>query len=190
MEVIAPNLPCDEVKINLYLHCRKTDEACGNHDPRNIDIISELTAVETNVCYEGTLHFVVNGHHTPGDDVKATTLPGGDHGTLDGTKWGGVTLEDIVNSSMTGFNDHGGNGYPRPSTAQVVTDFGKNPPDIRTAGFFNLPVCTDLRATRMSMSLGDGDSPYWPCDNAEGYTPRGTNIVCLIRLCLLSRNDD
>ncbi|CAI7636615.1 unnamed protein product [Penicillium manginii] len=140
-------------------------------------LITDDTAVKTNVCYRGKIHYVLNAHKNAGDSFRTMPLPGGDHTTLDGSAWGGIILEDIVESSVEGWianNNH--NGYPRPDTDKIVTNFGSVVPSVRTAGFFNLPVCGNVSAINQSLQNGDGNSPYWPCDAPEGYTSSGTNI--------------
>ncbi|KAJ5199735.1 hypothetical protein N7472_004939 [Penicillium cf. griseofulvum] len=130
---------------------------------------------EVNVCYDGKLHYLLNAHGT--DKHSLIALPGGDHVTLDGTSWGGITIEDIVISSIDGFKqNNNANGYSRPDVNTIVTSFGGQVPGVRTPGFFNLPVCTDTTSFLEALDDGDGNSPYWPCSNPEGYTSSGTNI--------------
>ncbi|KGO41986.1 hypothetical protein PEX1_091210 [Penicillium expansum] len=112
-----------------------------------------------------------------GTGFPASALPGGDHTTLDGTNWGGIILEDIVESCVSGWtNNNYQNGYPRPDFNTIVDSFGGDVPSVRTPGFMSLPVCTNASAIIDTMQLGNGDSPYWPCEDPEGYTASGTNI--------------
>ncbi|KAJ5951928.1 uncharacterized protein N7479_010341 [Penicillium vulpinum] len=135
-------------------------------------------AVKINVCYKGKMHYLLNAKEIKGSGFRASTLPGGDHDTLDGTKWGGITIEDIVASSVDGWtNNNKQNGYPRPDSQAIVASFGGDDvPSVRTPGFFNLPVCENASVIADIMSNGDGNSPYWPCPNPDGYTSTGTNI--------------
>ncbi|KAK4866932.1 hypothetical protein LT330_008095 [Penicillium expansum] len=141
------------------------------------DFVSSANAVRTNVCYNGKIHNVLNAHSIAGTGFPASALPGGDHTTLDGTNWGGIILEDIVESCVSGWtNNNYQNGYPRPDFNTIVDSFGGDVPSVRTPGFMSLPVCTNASAIIDTMQLGNGDSPYWPCEDPEGYTASGTNI--------------
>ncbi|KAJ5515142.1 hypothetical protein N7463_004694 [Penicillium fimorum] len=158
----------------------RSDDSCDETTksiPRSAgDLIGDPTLpAKINVCYDGKLHYLLNGHGK--DSYMLSALPGGDHLTLDGTEWGGIIIEDIIESSVSGWAKHGNqNGYPRPDVNSVVTTFGGDVPSVRTPGFFNLPVCTDVSVIRETLKHGDGNSPYWPCANPEGYTKSGTDI--------------
>lgn len=163
--------PSVDEYINLQLRYWKTDSACTNQDPGDVDFINHDTAGKTSVCYEGTIHYVLNGHMEDRGEyggMKSYPLPGGDHKALDGAKFGGVILEDIVESSMEGFYANGGkNAYPRPDLNNIVKQVGNDTQDkgIRTAGFFDLPVCTDVAATKERLGIRpQGDDTYWPCN--------------------------
>ncbi|KAJ5606920.1 hypothetical protein N7537_003539 [Penicillium hordei] len=141
------------------------------------NFVSNDDAVKTNVCYNGKIHYVLNGHSIAGTGFPASALPGGDHNTLDGTNWGGIILEDIVESCVSGWtNNNYQNGYPRPDSNSIVNSFSGDVPSVRTPGFMSLPVCTNATAIINTMQQGNGNSPYWPCEDPEGYTSSGTNI--------------
>ncbi|RFU24250.1 hypothetical protein B7463_g12088, partial [Scytalidium lignicola] len=112
-------------------------------------------------------------------DKGATPLPGGTRDTLDGTagNWGGLTIDDIVISSVNGWLLHNlTNGYQMPvpsfntdgtgATSDIPFSLGA-----QTPGFFNIPVCSiNHWATQYNNpkgeqgSPGDPKFPYFPCD--------------------------
>lgn len=163
---------------------RRTDGDCDENTKTLPDdylsLPSEKDAVDTNVCHDGKIHYVVAAYYKDALDHGLSVLPGGIHSTLDGSKWGGVTLEQIVASSVAGWkNNNQKNGYPRPSMDDIIGKFGKENFDLSTAGFFNFPICTGRYAGPIEDKIkrGDRNDPSWPCDSAEGYSSSGTNIV-------------
>ncbi|KAJ5087088.1 hypothetical protein NUU61_008395, partial [Penicillium alfredii] len=137
------------------------------------------TAKETQVCLDDAVYFVLNarydedhicdgnntGHVGDWDNCLHNyvhtvfgTLAGGDSKTLDGEQWGGVTLKDMLVSSMGAFVANGfKNGYlasvqqmEETSSLHVdsaltkVEDSGVSFfDDIKTPGFFNFTICFD-----------------------------------------------
>ncbi|KAJ5164452.1 uncharacterized protein N7500_006282 [Penicillium coprophilum] len=108
--------------------------------------------------------------------------PGGDHQTLNGDAWGGVILEDIVQSSYQAYQLNGNkNGYEMPALSKIVDGAGTEGDlvfenGIRTPGFFNLPICDDIAAAADVVSWGGTKGKYWPCEAPEGYNAGGTNV--------------
>ncbi|KAJ5375172.1 hypothetical protein N7517_007178 [Penicillium concentricum] len=138
-------------------------------------LVDKSSRSKVYVCYKNYMHLLVNGH---GGSI-GSVLPGGDHDTLNGKDYGGITIEDIVISSVEGFAaNNNQNGYPKADIDGIVGSFGgDNVPSVRTPGFFNLPVCLDSNVVGDNLESGNGkESPYWPCENPEGYTSTGTNL--------------
>jgi hypothetical protein len=104
------------------------------------------------------------------------SLPGGTNDVLDGNAYGGVTLQDIVSSSLQAYVNNGyKNGYTLPPPTEWVTQLGGTEGElisqngITTPGFFSLPVCTSLWNTLLNIGgtfyHGDPNHPYWPCED-------------------------
>ncbi|PLB35969.1 uncharacterized protein BDW47DRAFT_133202 [Aspergillus candidus] len=141
--------------------------------------LDQKFAVDTNVCHDGKIHYLLAAYNKDMSNYGLDRLPGGVHSTLDGSRWGGLTLEQIVASSIAGWkNNNQKNGYPRPNMDDIIGKFGKEKVDLSMAGFFNFPICTGLyrRGIEDVISRGNPDDPSWPCDSAEGYSSSGTNI--------------
>lgn len=130
------------------------------------------------------MHLLVNAHEIKGTGFSSSVLPGGEHDTLNGKDYGGITIEDIVISSVDGWTQNNQqNGYPRADIDSIVNSFGgDNVPSVRTPGFFNLPICLNAGKAEDNIRYGWGNnSPYWPCENPEGYTSTGTNLVSWLK---------
>ncbi|KAI7928583.1 dUTPase [Pyricularia oryzae] len=105
----------------------KTGEACSDTMPKTLDpYMDQETHEKTGVCWLGNQFYVLRvGSHnvhvktnTPGlpllphSDRPFQRLSGGTHDVLNGTHWGGITLDDIVISSYSGYLNNGNrNGY-------------------------------------------------------------------------------
>lgn len=165
---------------------RRTDGDCDENTktlPQELHSpLSQKDAVDVNVCHDGKVHYVVSAYYRKYKDYGLAPLPGGAHSSLDGSKWGGITLEQIVASSVAGWNNNNQkNGYPRPNMDDILGKFGKENIDLSMAGFFNLPICTgryeEEGGIEVQLTSGNRNDPSWPCDSAEGYSSSGTNIV-------------
>ncbi|KAJ5826677.1 hypothetical protein N7447_003440 [Penicillium robsamsonii] len=131
------------------------------------------------VCHNNRMHLLLNAHKRKGTGFSSDILPGGEHDTLNGKDYGGITIDDIVISSVDGWSKNNyQNGYPKADVDSVVASFGgDNAPSVRSAGFFNLPICLNSNTAEENIRNGwNKESPYWPCENPEGYTSTGTNI--------------
>ncbi|KAJ5385301.1 hypothetical protein N7517_003212 [Penicillium concentricum] len=138
-------------------------------------------AASTAVCYENRLHFLLNSHRWNTQMHAFNPLQGGDKITLDGVKWGGITIQDIVESSVRGWANNGNkNGYARPDINNILDGFGSEPLNIREPGFFNFPVCENARSIFDDLAYYEHSSS--PCSmsvefsDSEGYNKDGTNI--------------
>ncbi|KAJ5375563.1 hypothetical protein N7517_007569 [Penicillium concentricum] len=143
--------------------------------------MTEVDSVSTRACWRNKLVFLVNiNEYKGGKAAPWTPLPGTDRNNLSGDKWGGITLDDIVASAMTGYENAGNiNGYKSPDTSDIEKDenasqYGKR---VRYPGFFNIPVCEGLDKTRLALRKEfTSTSPFWPCDVPEGFNVKGTTI--------------
>jgi hypothetical protein len=70
------------------------------------------TAAQTAVCIDGMTFYVLNAYHSASESSTFQALPGGTHDALDGNRFWGLRLDDIVNSSYMGYQLYGySNGY-------------------------------------------------------------------------------
>ncbi|KAJ5436438.1 hypothetical protein N7445_007323 [Penicillium cf. griseofulvum] len=113
----------------------------------------------------------------------STPLPGGDSKTLDGIQWGGITIRDIVESSVRGWAEHNNtNHYPARDHNTILEGFGSEPLGVRDPGFFNFPVCGGSARVMFEFMSHYEDSPS-PCSMpkefsvAEGYNKHGTDVI-------------
>ncbi|KAK7421574.1 hypothetical protein QQX98_002041 [Neonectria punicea] len=106
---------------------------CITSGDQLLDAVSEDDAANIAVCYDSRTFYVgyptwddkVAGSDMPEDyykpvvdNLKLNPLPGGVKTELDGTKWGGVTLEDLVISAYEGWRENDfNNSFPAPDLA-------------------------------------------------------------------------
>ncbi|KAF2676378.1 hypothetical protein K458DRAFT_468528 [Lentithecium fluviatile CBS 122367] len=160
-----------------------SDKDCVTTGDNLPSIISEDDAGKIAVCYEKKTFYVGypewKGAPRGGKlmDLKFTPLPGGTKDELSGgDKWKGLSLEDIVVSSLNGWYANGGqNGYKTPDfNTQAEANSQKliGEDGVRTPGFLQLPMCTmgRLQVTTskwqddmMAGQLGAGKTPSLPC---------------------------
>jgi hypothetical protein len=140
------------------------------------------TASQTGVCYNGNMFYVLNANgyssvmaqlNAPADaSAEFQKLPGGTHSDLDGSKFGGVMLDDIVISSYQGYQLNGNkNGYQQPTSSAAIDGYGTQGDllfqnGIQTPGFFTLTVCEDLNQVMNNIDgpLSGDDAQFWPCN--------------------------
>lgn len=145
--------------------------------------MTDEDSAQTRVCWRGNWTFLVNANEWQvKSGVHFTPLPGGDNSTLS-KNWGGITLEDIVSSAITGYEGRGGgkNGYEAPSMDEIMKDFNQRTygKTVRYPGFFNLPVCESVEQAKSAIRTNhQANSPYWPCAEPPNYNSEGTTIVC------------
>ncbi|CAI7605456.1 unnamed protein product [Penicillium viridicatum] len=143
--------------------------------------MSKNTLVGGYVCYNNDA-FYVNINTSPGMH-PFEALPGGNHQTLNGNDWGGVILEDIVQTSYQEYQLNGNaNGYEMPALPKIIDGSGTEGDlvfenGIRTPGFFTRPICDDIQAASNIVEGGGAKGKYWPCDAPAGYNAGGTNVV-------------
>ncbi|KAJ5972870.1 uncharacterized protein N7479_002788, partial [Penicillium vulpinum] len=163
-----------------------TDFPCDNKAAKipeisDYDIMTDEDSVNTRACWRDKLVFLVNINEWEiKKQINFTPLPGTVHKTLSGDKWGGITIDDIVASAMTGYENAGYvNGYKSPTSEDLEKDenadqYGKR---VRYPGFFNIPVCEGLEKTKQAIRKEyHSNSPFWPCDVPEGFNSKGTTI--------------
>ncbi|KAL2127503.1 hypothetical protein VTI74DRAFT_10626 [Chaetomium olivicolor] len=148
--------------------------------------VSDDTAGKTAVCFEGRKYYLV---HPDGDarpcECERTTdmgpcqtvcrdnkfsMPTGADALGDPSRFGGVSLEDLVIGSVRTWRKNGkvnggeaadpvGDGTAR----EDLLDQG-----IRAAGFVRLPVCSGDRAFQSWDTSSKGSSDNYPCDIPPG----------------------
>ncbi|KGO46959.1 hypothetical protein PEX1_041720 [Penicillium expansum] len=156
--------------------------ACSTSIDADVSLyMSESTLVGGYVCYNNDAFYVVSINTSPGMQ-PFEALPGGNHQTLNGDNWGGVILEDIVQSSYQAYQLNGNaNGYEMPALSKIIDGSGTEGDvvfenGIRTPGFFTLPICDDIPTAADTVSAGGAKGKYWPCDAPAGYNAAGTNV--------------
>ncbi|KAJ5429792.1 hypothetical protein N7491_006808 [Penicillium cf. griseofulvum] len=169
----------------------RTDNPCdeSSSDGTTIDesirywIVDGDAVIQTSVCYESKLHFLLNSHRWSTQQQAFNPLPGGDSKTLDGIQWGGITIRDIVESSVRGWAEHNNtNHYPARDHNTILEGFGSEPLGVRDPGFFNFPVCGGSARVMFEFMSHYEDSPS-PCSMpkefsvAEGYNKHGTDVI-------------
>ncbi|KAK2052459.1 dUTPase [Colletotrichum caudatum] len=155
----------------------KTGDACSPTMPKTLHpYMTQETHEKAGVCWLGNQFYVltvgsvnvdVQGD-TPGlpdSDPPFQALSGGTHDVLDGTHWGGITLEDMVISSYTGYLMNGNrNGYNiTMDDSQGAVDQLMFARGVQTPGFFSLPVCTSLWNTLMQIAGSANTREHYPC---------------------------
>ncbi|KAL0937981.1 uncharacterized protein CTRU02_207712 [Colletotrichum truncatum] len=155
----------------------KTGDACSDTMPKTLDpYMTQKTHEKTGVCWNGNQFYVltvgtyrvdvqVDTPGLPDSDPPFQAMDSANHDVLDGEKWGGITLDDVVISSYSGYLNNGNrNGYnltlddTNGAVDQLMWSGG-----VRTPGFFALPVCTSLWNTLMQIAGSPEDKPDYPC---------------------------
>lgn len=154
--------------------------------------ISTLTTkvmTATGGCYNGKQYYLVypSGGSTVCSDscsgahcqelCKSNTFsapPGLD--TLDGSRWGGVTITDLIAGSVRSYVANGNaNGGPvtDPTNDGSLNDLMNI--DITTPGFIRLPVCSSDEASTAWRLEKDKSTPNWPCFIKPSINDCGTS---------------
>ena len=146
--------------------------------------MTDDTAAQTHVCYNGQTFYVLNANWDPQandciakecpvgapDAYQFQQLPGGTFNVLSGGKFGGVRLDDIVISSWQAYQLNGNkNGYQIPDESMVIDGQGTEGDlifqnGIQTPGFISLPICTDVAKTINIISSISPSGDFWPCN--------------------------
>ncbi|KAH8885958.1 glycoside hydrolase family 18 protein [Thozetella sp. PMI_491] len=148
---------------------------CGTVDPATEFLTTDVMH-QTAGCYNGKLYYLVY----PKDDAKTCTdvcdkscqtscthskfsAPPG-ISTLDGSRFGGVTVSDLITGSVRTYIQNGnanGGAATDPTNGGSLNDLMDA--DITTPGFIRLPVCSgDMAWTAWSI-VSDKSVPNWPC---------------------------
>ncbi|KAJ5167600.1 uncharacterized protein N7482_003194 [Penicillium canariense] len=135
---------------------RKPGSCSVSPDSDMLQYMDQDTLKGGYVCYNGDAFYVVNAEiSVQGSDnptYSFTGLPGGTHSQLNGNSWGGVILEDMVQSSYDAYTLNGDqNGYVMPYVSSIIDGKGTEGDvvfqnGIRTPGFFSLPICDDVES--------------------------------------------
>lgn len=140
--------------------------------------MSEDTANQAKVCWNDALFYVLSVNpnaigiekEEPGpgfaDNLPFVNLPGGTNDVLDGTRFGGITLMDIVQSAYGGYLvNNNQNGYQMPVPEFVIDGDGNLVEySVSDPGFFStIPVCTNIFSTVMMIAGYIGKSGNYPC---------------------------
>jgi len=152
--------------------------------PQDISpFMTQDTHTQTMVCWNDNLFYVLsaNDQWSPDEGFGPTNtdfwgnmpfvpLPGGTNDVLDGTDWGGVTLQNMVISAYEGYLvNNQQNGYQMPSVSQMISDAGPQgelifQDSINMPGYISLNVCTNLCLTLNNIGVGqDVSQPNFPC---------------------------
>lgn len=146
-----------------------TTDDCTNFANPDAEVLgmNDDIASNTHVCWNGVTYYVLNAKS--GGGVEA--LPGGDLTTLSNGNWGGITLEDIVVSTVTGYQaNNNANGYKMPDVASLLKEGDTSDGDslaltgsVRTPGFFGLPFCDSTKTFTDNQNAGKPSMLNWPC---------------------------
>ncbi|KAL4899490.1 hypothetical protein BDW74DRAFT_171529 [Aspergillus multicolor] len=156
---------------------------CGEGN-KHSDYIDDETAEETGVCVDGKQYYIV---YPEGDanececervtdlgpcqticrDQKFSVPPGLD--ALDGTRFGGISKENLVTGSVNTWVDNGEeNGAGSADPEDRMTASNMIDVDVTTAGFMRIPVCSAERAFQSWDTTDKGSSDNYPCDIPPG----------------------
>jgi hypothetical protein len=160
--------------------CEGADPWATYKDNADWEVDSGDAFVKGHVCIDGKAYFLLrmersdqtkelchealHGNTTPGLNCKrpkAEGLPG--VATLDGSHWGGLTVQTLTGSAVGSWNDNGKkNGWASvdPTTADglnTIYDKGINAP-----GMVNIPVCSMEEAFNNAYNYVKTDN--WPCN--------------------------
>jgi hypothetical protein len=146
---------------------------CGTVDPET-DYLSTSTMHTTAGCYNGKLYYLVNpdgdaqscsvtDHTTICTDNEFSVPPG--ISTLDGTRFGGVTVTDLITGSLRTYIQNGnanGGAQTDPTNDGSIDDLINQ--DVTTPGFIRLPVCSpEMAFTAWSDTSISSDMANYPC---------------------------
>lgn len=144
-------------------------------DCSDLDVASEYvdSSIQTQAmgCIDNHLYFLVYPDGPSSDSCPAegsctdndfSLPPGADK--LDGSSWGGVTVNDIVNGSVRTYVANGnknGGAAADPSDTSTMGDLYDQ--DITTPGYIRLPVCSGQTAFWNWEEYSDRTLDNWPC---------------------------
>lgn len=149
---------------------------CGTVDPET-DYLTTDTMEATAGCYDGTgkLYYLVypkdSAQDCSGSDGAAVSCPDNSFSvppgldTLDGSRFGGVTVSDLIIGSVRTYiqNGNANGGAQTDLTDDASLDDLINQ-DITTPGFIGIPVCSaDVAFAAWSDITLDGTEDNYPC---------------------------
>ncbi|KAH7133353.1 hypothetical protein B0J13DRAFT_562167 [Dactylonectria estremocensis] len=145
--------------------------------------LGEDDVAKTSVCYDRHTFFL--GYITwDSEHGEFQTLPGGTTDELDGTKWGGIMIEDLVVSTYEGWRLNGGKmGYEIPENSKIIDGAGTEgglilENGVRTPGFVKLPICTYAKAKDVATRYWRENLPLTdPQVNGVEWTPCGDGAL-------------
>ncbi|KAG9256684.1 glycoside hydrolase [Emericellopsis atlantica] len=126
---------------------------------------------KTKVCHNGKQYYLADpsGDASWGDDKYSFSVPPGVDSLGEDSRYGSLTVEDIVIGSLNTYEANGGNGAPRPK------ELGENEinklaftDDVRASGLMRLPVCSPERAWRAWYYGDTSDGDHYPCHVLKG----------------------
>ncbi|PQE05711.1 FG-GAP repeat domain-containing protein [Rutstroemia sp. NJR-2017a BVV2] len=147
-------------------------EACSDANPLD-KYISDDTAKETSVCYEGHLYYFVSasgkyddcrpnpGGDGCGDGTYFKTLPG--MAALDAGTYGKVTKTDLVQGALAGYHANGNrNGWPVANPGDQATPDTLFAHGIHSPGVVMIPICSPEVAVD-GWRKHNTKAPGYPC---------------------------
>ncbi|KAL4745304.1 hypothetical protein BDW72DRAFT_211523 [Aspergillus terricola var. indicus] len=140
---------------------------CDAQDPLD-DYLDEDTMHASYGCYNDKLYYIADPDGEPYFcsestciDNKFSMLPGVD--SLDGTAFGGITVQDIIKGSVRTYEANGNqNGGAVPDPEDKATLESLFDQDITTPGFIRLPVCDPDMAFK-AWEQGYTTEENYPC---------------------------
>ncbi|KAK9234065.1 hypothetical protein V1525DRAFT_391821 [Lipomyces kononenkoae] len=150
--------------------------ACGTVNPIE-NFIGVRNGDATWVCYNNEIYYLVGAIGAAQDCIfsgkdgpscsnnKFTPLPG--EQKLNGTAWGGLTIDDLVIGALATYAANGnanGGGLADPSNPQTLSSLYDL--NVRAPGVVTIPVCGPQEAWTnwAQYSFGDGMSAHYPCN--------------------------
>ncbi|ERS96164.1 hypothetical protein HMPREF1624_07700 [Sporothrix schenckii ATCC 58251] len=144
-------------------------------DCSNLNVVSQYVddSIQKQAmgCIDNHLYFLVYPDGPSSDSCPADgscydnsfSLPDGVD-QMDGTKWGGVTVNDLIQGSVNTFKANGNkNGGKTASLGDDTTLNNLYDQDITTAGYIRLPVCSGDTAFWNWEEYSDRTLESWPC---------------------------
>lgn len=166
--------------------CRET-RTDGPPFDEEYDVIDSEALKTTGVCFEGSQYFLVSmagefqecsgggdplgGGSVGCEDNYMYALPGSDELTGNTSKWGGLSRDDFVISSILSYRANGNkNGWALadPSQNNFYSGYDWDEHDMQRPGLSNIPTCPveEARDNWINYNAGDHKFPTknYPCN--------------------------